>query len=92
MGEFQFFMAQPFAITLDDFFQWSWRRFVPGQTRNQYQSLAIFVGYMWTFIWFSVCLHWLAKGVLEAGIYEDAAGASKMIELGRNHAAALITV
>lgn len=74
MGEFVFFMAQPIAITLEDFAQWLWMQSGRAEhTKGKNQiPLGRLAGYTWVLLWFSVSLPLYVKGCRDAGIVRDA--------------------
>jgi hypothetical protein len=86
VGEFRYFMAQPFAITLEDFVQWCWRQSVSDPSRNRMWPLAKTVGYVWTIAWFSYCLPNFALGLHRVGIHAADSGGKMMLELGQYNA------
>lgn len=87
VGEFRFFMAQPFAITAEDFLQWCWRN--SGEDAQRF-GVAIIVGHVWTFLWFSYCLPPFVHGLLDVGIIGADVGGPSMMSLGRKHVTAIL--
>ena len=90
IGEFWFFMSQPFVITFEDFVQWSWRK--TGHSNDNGKSLARFVGYIWTFAWFSYCLPPFVHGLLDTGIMGVDLGGPQAKMLGQEHVNAWVRI
>ncbi|KIW04039.1 uncharacterized protein PV09_04861 [Verruconis gallopava] len=68
MGEFNFFMSQAVAITIEDFVRWAWRKLHGSSPSRRFDLL---MGYAWTFTWFSFSLHVYIKGLVAANVIED---------------------
>jgi hypothetical protein len=70
MGEFAFFMSQPVAITFEDLVLWAWSQ-VRRDRRPRARRFERAVGFVWTFVWFSLTLHVYIRGLLEAEVARD---------------------
>lgn len=79
MGEFLFFMSQPFAIVAEDVVQWIWKK--TQHAKRSRQGGAI-LGYIWTFAWFSLSLHLYISGLMNADIVRDWVLGYQPLELG----------
>ena len=81
-GEFRFFMAQPLAITFEDFVQWCWQK---SGFSQRHQRIGRAIGYAWTFVWFSYCLPPFVLSQRAVGITRDDFGAEWAKELAQRH-------
>lgn len=88
-GEFRFFMAQPLAITLEDFVQWCWRRTGLSERHSKIGRVA---GYTWMFVWFSYCLPPFVQSQRAVGIMQEDSGAEWAMQLAQRHITAVITL
>ena len=86
-GEFRFFMAQPLAITSEDFVQWCWRQ---SGYAERHPGAAKFVGYVWVFAWFSYCLPLFVQAQRAVGIMEADLGGSWAMQLAERHVAMMV--
>lgn len=87
MGEFSFFMSQPLAIVAEDFVMWLWKKSALDGEGHQF---ARYVGYLWTLLWFSFCLHFYVDGLLEAHVMKDWALGYAPLDGGSKFAGLLI--
>ena len=83
-GEFRFFMAQPLAITFEDFVQWCWRKSGYSERHPQFAQC---MGYIWAFAWFSYCLPSFVQAQRTVGIMEADFGGEWAVQLAARHVA-----
>ena len=88
VGESYFFMAQPIVITVEDFVQWSWRRY--GPAGKQWAKVPKVVGYVWTVVWFSYALPPFVRGLWSAHIIGADVVGPWAVSLGKEQAVALL--
>lgn len=79
MGEMAFFMSQPLPIVAEDLASWAWKR-TPLSGKSVYFEK--FIGYAWTFAWFSFSLHFYISGLVQAEVIKDWLFGYKPLELG----------
>jgi hypothetical protein len=87
-GEFRFFMAQPLAITFEDFVQWCWRK---SGFSARHPRMGKIIGYVWTFIWFSYCLPPFVRSQRAVGITGEDIGGDWALKLGQMHFGTMTT-
>jgi hypothetical protein len=85
VGEFVFFMSQPFAITFEDFVQWCYHKATGRRKEDGITPFARLVGYVWVIVWFSCSLPPFVKGLRDAGIIGDAIVKTWPYDLGIQH-------
>lgn len=86
VGEFRFFIVQPFVITAEDFVQWCWRKYRPLGFPAEWDFVGKIVGYLWTVAWFSYCLPPFVEGLLRVGIIGPGYGEPWAMNLGKQTA------
>ena len=78
-GEFRFF---------EDFVQWCWRRL---GCAEHHPKLGQFLGYTWTFMWFSYCLPPFVRTQRAVGIMGGDVGGDWASKLGQKHMMTITT-
>lgn len=89
MGEFAFFMSQPFAISVEEVVRWVWQRRPRQLARGTSIRLETLVGYSWVMIWFSVGLPVYVKGCRGAGIIRDVVLGNRPFDFGASFASSV---
>lgn len=79
-------MAQPVVITIEDFVRWLWGKTVGPEQKDDFRSLELLVGYVWTFAAFTLTLQPYVRGMIGVigGSSPDEAAA---FSLGQKHGA-----
>ena len=57
-------MMQPVVITIEDLIQWVWRRAIGPKRKDNFTSFERFVGYVWTFVAFTLTLQPYVRGMI----------------------------
>ena len=87
-GELWFFLTQPLAISFEDFVQYYWK--ARGPTHKQATTnIAVFIGYGWTFLWFSYSLPPFIENSMHAKIIGPDFGCFWAFDLAQRHSEAL---
>ncbi|KAI1379756.1 membrane bound O-acyl transferase family-domain-containing protein [Hypoxylon crocopeplum] len=88
-GELAFFMMQPVIITIEDFLQWVWGKFMGPKRKESLAWLEIYMGYAWTVAAFTLTFRPVMKGWTSIGLIGSGGpDETTALKLGQRHGAA----